>query len=246
MNFLLVLKSCLFYNVIAFNPDPSHFRIIPLSFYTPDNRNDQYFKNPNYYGVRIAWIASKPPSETIIINNNDACIHLNWQVKGLFNAHKNNWDNILWDYSFVDTALLVGKHSLVIDKWTYNINIPRFGSKLLDDDTTFFIGDANIGGSTRWALGDADTVIKSKLLAYENISSLIVWLGDIFYHDSPNIITKEWPKLTSVNNGIVKGVPNYLHLSVLGNHDYTSSTACHSCKWYIKRDGLSCSSNIKS
>lgn len=236
-SYLYFFKNCL-------SSDPSHFRLLPLNFYTPDNRNDKYFSNSNYYGVRIAWIASKPPSDTISISNNNDCIKLNWETKGLFNVHKNHWGTKLWDYAFIDTALPVGYHTITIDKWIYNVYIPRFGSRVNNDDTTFIIGDPNIGASSRWALGKADTVIKSKFLEYNNKSTLVVWLGDIFYHDTPNIITEEWPKLTEIqHNNVIKGVTNFLHIGIIGNHDYSSSTACHSCKWINNKNGLSCTNN---
>lgn len=240
---LLSLFVFLNYFTINLATDPSHFRIVPLNFYTPDNRNDQYFKDSNYYGVRLAWIASEPPSNDISINNDLGYNKLNWHTKGKFNVHKNQWGNNLWDYSFIDTSLYVGKNLITIDKWTYTINIPHFGIKTSNDDTTLFIGDVNIAKAGQFALGEADKVIKNIVLEYQNISPLIVWVGDIFYHDTSNIITEEWPKLINNNNNNINGITNYLHIGILGNHDYISHTACHDCNWHINRNGLSCANS---
>ena len=236
MKLLLLLNLIL---VDLFKSEPSHFRITPLSFYTPDNRNDKYFTD-NKYGVRLSWIGSPPPSENIIINNN---INLKWEKKGLFNVHKNKWGDKLWDYSFVDTSLSSGQQKIMINNLIYNVNIPYFGKKVVEDDTTIFIGDPNIDPPSRWSLGNADKVIKSKIYEYQNKARLIVWAGDIFYHDDPAIINSKWPQLTSINNNIVSGVPTFLHVSLLGNHDYSSTTACNNCHWTINKNGLSCSNN---
>jgi hypothetical protein len=241
----LLLLGILLKTIQSINVHPSHFRIVPLSFYTPNNRNEQYFKDDNYYGVRIAWIASKPPSDSIVINDSKQCITLSWKVRGGFNPHKNDWGNGLWDYAFVDTALHIEHNLIKIGEWSYNIKVPRFGKKENDDDTTLFIGDANIGSSSRFALGGADAVIKSSLLKQQNKTTMVVWLGDVFYHDKPNSITSEWPRLTDVSNNIINGVPTFLHIGLIGNHDYSSNTACHNCNWNIRRNGLSCINDNK-
>lgn len=239
----ILFSGLLFKLVLSLEQHASHFRIIPLNFYTLDNRNDKYFSDPNYYGVRIGWIASNPPSENIIINDNEKSTHLNWKIKGSFNPHKYQWGNNLWNYAFIDTKLLVGKNTINIGPWTYHINIPRYGSRTNYDDTTLIIGDANIAPSSRYALGNADIVIKNSLLKLQDKVSLVVWLGDVFYHDTPNSITTEFPKLTNINNNNIYGVPNFLHIGIQGNHDYSSNTACHGCVWNINRDGLTCSNN---
>ena len=51
MKILFSLLICNLIEVFAINPHPSHFKIIPLNFYTPDNRNDKYFKDSNFYGI---------------------------------------------------------------------------------------------------------------------------------------------------------------------------------------------------
>lgn len=235
----------LIYTIKAINPEPSHFRIIPLNFYTFDNRNDQYFRNQDYYGVRIGWIASIPPSNTIIINDNNHCFNLNWQTKGLFNPHKNQWGNNLWDYSFSDIGLYIGTNIITIGPWSYNVKIPRYGQRITEDDTTLFIGDPNIGPSSQYSLGNADDVIKSIIMKQQNKTSLIIWLGDIFYHDNADSIFKEWPKLTIINKNNILGVPTYLHIGILGNHDYSSDTGCDNCHWNIRKDNLLCVNNNK-
>jgi len=243
MKILFSLLICNLIEVFAINPHPSHFKIIPLNFYTPDNRNDKYFKDSNFYGVRLGWIASYPPSESIIINSSSSCLNIRWQNTGIFNIHKNEWGTELWKYAFSDLALPIGKTIIQIRDWIYQINIPSFGRNNGNDDTTLFVGDPNIGPKSKWALGSADIVIKSKLLEYTDQVSMVVWLGDIFYHDNPAIITKEWPSLTENRNGHILGVPNYYRIAIPGNHDYSSNTACHSCKWYIQRDNMLCTNN---
>lgn len=241
------MKTILFFNLIniilSLPAHPSHFRIIPLNFYTPDNRNDKYFDNINYYGIRIAWIASNPPSDHITITDKDKSSYLKWDKQGSFNPHKDQWGSNLWSYNFIDSKLLVGKNTINIGPWTYNVNIPKYGIKDNIDDSALIIGDANISPSSRFSLGSADSIIKNSLLNLENKISLVIWLGDVFYHDTPNSILTEFPKLTVESNGIIKGAPSYLTVGIQGNHDYSSNTACHNCNWNINKNGLTCSNN---
>jgi hypothetical protein len=223
--------------------DPSHFKIIPLNFFTIDSRNDIFFNDSNYYGVRIAWIASDPPSNNIVINNSKECIIKQWNNTGYFNPHKNKWSSQSWKYSFADLRLFSGQTNITIGTWTYMVNIPKFGVHNYDD-TTILIGDPNLGDASRYALGSADIVIKTVLKRSMLKANLVLWLGDIFYHDNENSITREFPKLTEVHNNVVIGIPSYLQVGIQGNHDYSSNTGCHECNWYIKKDNLSCTSNL--
>lgn len=218
-------------------PHPSHFRLVPLNFYTPDNRNDKYFDDNNYYGIRIGWVGSKPPVNSITIDNANNCISLQWANSGLFNPHKPDWDNKIWEYSFIDTKILSGINTITVGQWKYTINVPKYGEGA---DGMIIIGDPNIGPISRYSLGNADYVIKNTLLNLENQVPLVVWLGDIFYHDSPDSIITEIPKLININNGAVSGFNTYLHVGTQGNHDYSSNTACHNCIWNINKYNMLC------
>jgi hypothetical protein len=238
--FKIILYGILNVKIYGLNIHPSHFRIIPLNFYTTDNRNDIFFEDLNYYGVRIGWIGSHPPDNNIIVNNDINCINLKWEKSGMFNPHKNKWDNLQWEYSFIDTKLYTGYNKINIGQYTYNVNIPKVG---FGNDATLIIGDPNIAQISSYALGNADIVIKNTLLNLENKASFVIWLGDIFYHDGPESITTELPKLINNNNNVISGFTSYLHVGIQGNHDYSSNTACHNCNWNINKNGLLCVNN---
>lgn len=242
------IYSLILFRILKFSksldPNPSHFRIVPLSFYTPDKRNDKYFDYENKkYGIRVAWVGSIPPSNIINISNDNSFYIYSWNIQNKFNIHKNEWGRNLWDYSFIDLSLTSGKYKVSIKPWTYSIRIPRFGSNEFNSDANIFIGDPNIASKSQWALGEADKVIKSILFKNSDSISSVFWVGDIFYHDSADIINYEWNKLLTNNNNHISGVTNYLHVALNGNHDYSSVSACHNCIWNIKKDNLDCTSN---
>lgn len=219
--------------------DRGHFRAVPLSYYTPDGRNDKYFTT-NSYGIRVAWIGSMPPAENFTVAGQT----YQWNKKGTIDCKKGNgWPTDL-PFAFTDLSVPFGQQTVTVtgsssdDDYKYNLIVPSVG---VSDTDMLFIGDVQTqeGG---WGLsGAADVLVE--VLGNSKSTSLIVFPGDIFYNNSPYIKDVAWS--ATPPQGLARGtrpITDFLVVAVPGNHDY-DALGCGPCNFSQPRGSLKCTAS---
>lgn len=211
--------------------DRSNFRIVPLSFYTPDGRNDQYFTDSSY-GVRVAWIGrTSPPGETFTVGGRT----YSWAQRGTVDTKKgNDWPSAL-SYVFTDIGAPPGPQTIVVgtdSKYTYNVLIPSAVHSA--DSDILFIGDVQTQGGNFGLTGVSDVIVD--VLSKAKDTSLVVFPGDIFYHNTAYIMDTAW---SSSSEGLMRGsrpITDFLVVAVPGNHDY-DALGCGECNFRQQQKG---------
>jgi hypothetical protein len=191
---------------------------VPLSYYTPDGRNDALF-GPGTYGVRIAWLGSTPPASNFTIGGKS----YSWSQQGTYDAQKMFPRD--FRYSYTNVAMPTGQQTVVVGSFQYHLLIPHAGTKT--DTDVMFVGDINLndGGSGMTGAQAAYTKILSKTT---DAVSLMLFPGDVFYHDD-DFIAQMWAGPLSDAS---RPITNYLVAAVPGNHDYeVNGCGGDDCKW---------------
>ena len=210
------------------NARPAHFRMSPLSVWTPDNRNAQYFKNGKY-GVRFSWIsigttAPVAPSAGVCVDG----ATYKWEI------HNAEYDTQgkaegAWEparFSTMRASLDPGRHSVTVGGFEYTCTVPGCAR-----DTTLsgamFVGDVNTNGVPGYE--GTETVLRSFLTHYSEKVSIVFFVGDIFYRNDP-FIQSVWQDWTDDD-----GILDRLVMAVPGNHDYDAG-GCNGCQFC--KDGV--------
>ena len=142
--------------LVDVTPKRSHFRASPLSFYTPDARNQRFF-GPNLYGMRLSWMWSSPPSELWI-----GGVTVPWRRRGVIALRKSGWPSAL-KYASVDLALPNGtSQNISVGGFTYMLQIPSAGTSQSADDI-MFIGDINANEDGIWSKIGTRQVVRDVL-----------------------------------------------------------------------------------
>lgn len=205
------------------------FRAAPLSFYTPDGRNDALFQGGKY-GVRFAWIWSTPPAEGVELPTG----LVKWQSSGTFDPKKNgHWpNNVAW--SLVDVGVPPGPLRVKVGPYCYDLVIPSVGGPSKTD--VLFIGDLNMHEDGNWGRPDVTSVMR-KVVGNAADTSIIAFVGDILYDNTPFIRDKAWPALSTPDSG--RPVTDFLVMGVVGNHDYDAA-GCTECGSWTPKGQLQC------